>query len=324
VAAEPRAGAQAPLISIPQAPAPPGAEARWIEGSGGVLVRTALFPAPTPGRGSVVLSPGRTEPIEKYFEVIADLTSRGYVVLAHDWRGQGLSQRLLPDRLRGHAVGFQGYLDDHRAVLDAYAGRLPRPWISLGHSMGGCLELLALVKGERRLAAAFLSAPMLAISTRPWPPWLAMRVVQLSEWLGRRDDYALPVYDPAGDRFALDRLTHDRARYDRYKAQLKACPDLAIGALTWGWLDFALKAGEALAAPGALESIDIPVAIVAAAHDHLVLNSVDQQAARRLPRGSYLELEHAYHEILMEADPVRNQVLAAFDDLAAKVTSPRA
>jgi lysophospholipase len=324
VAAEPKAGAPAPLISIPEAPVPGGAQAKWIAAADGVLLRAALFPAKGAVRGSVLLSPGRTEPIEKYFEVIEDLAGRGLVVLAHDWRGQGLSQRLLPDRLRGHAVGFQGYLDDHEALLDAYADVLPRPWISLGHSMGGCLELLALVQGETRLDACFLSAPMLAISTRPWPAWMALRIVRTLKLLGRAQDYALPTYDPAGDRFGFDRLTHDRARYERYKAQLKACPDLAIGALTWGWLDFALQAGAAIAAPGALEAIDIPVSIVAAAHDHLVLNAADREAARRLPKGAYLELDHAFHEILMEADAVRDRVLAAFDQLVAKVTSPRA
>jgi lysophospholipase len=44
-------------------------------------------------RGSVVVSPGRSEPIEKYFEVVQDLLDRGFVVLVHDWRGQGLSHR---------------------------------------------------------------------------------------------------------------------------------------------------------------------------------------------------------------------------------------
>ena len=324
MAAEPKAGASAPLISIPEAPVPEGGQARWIPAADGVLLRAALFPARGPVRGSVLLSPGRTEPIEKYFEVVDDLTGRGLVVLAHDWRGQGLSQRLLPDRLRGHAVGFGGYLDDHRALLEAYADRLPRPWISLGHSMGGCLELLALAQGERLVDGAFLSAPMLAISTRPWPAWIAMRIVQVSKWLGRAQDYALPTYDPTGDRFGFDRLTHDRARYERFKAQLKACPDLAIGALTWGWLDFALQAGTAIAAKGVLEKIEIPVTIVAAAHDHLVLNAADREAARRLPRGRYLELDGAFHEILMEADPVRDRVLEAFDQLVDEVTSPRA
>ena len=324
MAAEPQAGAPAPLISIPEAPVPEGGQAHWIAATDGALLRAALFPVTGTARGSVLLSPGRTEPIEKHFEVIRDLTGRGFVVLAHDWRGQGLSQRLLPDRMRGHAVGFQGYLDDHSLLLDAYADRLPRPWISLGHSMGGCLELLALAKGERRLDACFLSAPMLAVSTQPWPPWLAMRVVHFSQWLGRGAEYALPAYDPSADRFGLEQLTHDRARYDRYKAQLRACPDLAIGALTWGWLDFALKAGAAIAAKGVLEAIQIPVSIVAAAQDHLVLNAADRQAARRLPNGSFLELEGAFHELLMEADPVRNRVLEAFDELAAKVTSPSA
>jgi lysophospholipase len=68
----------------------------------------------------------------------------------------------------------------------------------------------------------------------------------------------------------------------------------------------------------------LPVAIVAAGKDHLVLNAADIAAARRLPRGSYLEIEGAYHEVLMEADPVRDQVFAAFDQLAAEVISPRA
>ena len=320
MAAEPQAGAPAPLISIPQAPVPEGGEAKWIAASDGVLSRAALFPAKGAPRGSVALSPGRTEPIEKYFEVISDLTGRGWVVAAHDWRGQGLSQRLLPDRMRGHAVGYEGYLADHRALLDAYAAELPRPWISFAHSMGGCLALLALVKGENRLDAAFLSSPMLAISTRPWPAWMAVRIVQASRWLGRGAEYALPTYDPAGDRFLLDRLTHDRERYERYKAQLKACPDLAIGALTWDWLDFALKAGAAISAPGALEAVDIPVSMVAAAHDHLVLNAADQEAARRLPKGRYLELEGAFHEILMEADPVRDRVFAAFDQLVGLIS----
>ncbi len=324
MAADPKPGDQAPLISIPEAPAPAGARAEWFEGAGGARLRAALFPATGRARGSVVLSPGRTEPIEKYFEVIGDLTGRGFVVLAHDWRGQGLSQRMLPDRLRGHAQGFDAYVEDHHALLDAFSSRLPPPWIAFGHSMGGCLELLVLAKGEGRFAAAFLSAPMLAIATRPWPAWVARRVVQVSGWLGRGGDYALPTYDPAADRYGLDRLTHDRPRYERYKAQLRACPDLAIGALTWGWLDFALKAGSALARKGALEAVAIPVSIVAAGQDHLVLNAASRDAARRLQRGRYVELEGAYHEILMETDALRDRVLAAFDQLAGEVTSPRA
>ncbi len=322
--AEARPGAPAPLISIPEAPAPEGASAEWFEGFGGARLRAALFPCQGEARGSVVLSPGRTEPIEKYFEVVRELNRRGLVVLAHDWRGQGLSQRMLPDRLRGYAEGFDAYLGDHAALLEAFAARLPKPWIGLGHSMGGCLELLVLAKGEKRLSAAFLSAPMLAVSTGPWPLWFTRAVVGANGLIGRRGAYALPVYDPLAHSFEIDRLTHDRARYELYKAQLIACPDLAIGAITWGWLDFALKAAAAIAAPGALEHVEIPVSIVAAGDDRLVLNAAARIAARRLPRGAYAEIAGAYHELLMETDQVRAEVWAAFDALTASVISPSA
>ncbi|MDI1364796.1 MAG: alpha/beta hydrolase, partial [bacterium] len=102
-----------------------------------------LFPAgqsSTGGpRGSVIVSPGRSEPIEKYYEVVDDLLARGFAVLVHDWRGQGLSARALPDRLKGHAKGFKPFLADYTALLDAFEDRLPKPWIAVGHSMGGCL-----------------------------------------------------------------------------------------------------------------------------------------------------------------------------------------
>ena len=317
-------GPSAPLVGIPEAPIPAGGQAEWFTGAGGVRLRAALFPAQAEARGSVVLSPGRTEPIEKYFETIGDLTGRGFEVLVHDWRGQGLSQRLLPDRLRGHAVSFEDFLADHRALLDAFETRLRPPLIGLGHSMGGGLVLLALVKGEGRLAAAVLSAPMLAISTRPWPGAVASGAARLLGALGRAGDYALPAYDPVTNRFGSDLLTRDMGRYDRFKAQLRACPDLALGALTWGWLNFAFRSATALLAPGALEQVQTPVTIVAAGHERLVLNASSRAAARRLPHGRYIEIPDARHELLMETDDKRDAFWRAFDEAAAAVTPPQA
>src|SRR5512143_3845690 len=93
----------APFLATPAAPAPAGGEAEWCRGAGGARLRAALFAPPGRARGSIVLSPGRGEPIEKYGEFIGECLARGFVVLAHDWRGQGLSARELPDRLKGHA-----------------------------------------------------------------------------------------------------------------------------------------------------------------------------------------------------------------------------
>ena len=317
-------GAPAPLISIPGALAPAGAEAGWFEGAGGARLRAALFPASGAPRGSVVLSPGRTEPIEKYFEVIDELTGRGLQVLAHDWRGQGLSQRLTPDRLQGHAKGYQDFLGDYEALLDAFGPHLPEPRVALSHSMGGCLTLLALVKGETRFRAAVLSAPMLGLSLGGIPKSAAVAMAGLQRLLGRAGMAAIRPYDPLADHFDSDRLTHDRARYDLHKAQLRACPDLAIAGPTWGWLDFAFAATAAIAAPGALEHVQIPVTLVAAGEERLLLNQASRAAARRLPSGRYVEVAGAYHEILMETDDKRAQFWAEFDSVADPIIGPRA
>jgi lysophospholipase len=310
----------APLLDIPEAPVPAGGAAEWFAGAGGVRLRAALFPAPGQPRGSVVVSPGRTEPIEKYYEVIGELRQRGFTVLVHDWRGQGLSFRPLPDRLKGHAVGFADFVADYHCLLAHFGERLPRPWIALGHSMGGCLTALALAHGEdRQFAGALLSAPMLGLQTpgRPKP------AAQALAWIMGRlkgSDYILgQAGDPHGGPFEGNILTHDAARYARYMAQLKACPDLALGAGTWAWLAFAFAASAWLKRDPAVARIAIPVEVLGAGAEALVDNADQRTITARMPQGRWREIPGAYHELFQETDAVRAQVWAAFDELAARV-----
>lgn len=220
----------APLVSIPEAPVPDHGKAEWFRGADGATLRAATFFPAGPARGSVVLSPGRSEPLEKYFEVVDDLLARDFAVLLHDWRGQGLSARALPDRLKGHARGFKTFVSDYEALLDAFETRMPKPWIAVSHSMGGCLTTLALAQGETRFAAAVLSAPMLGLNTAGVPPWLARPLAFVMSRVGLAGEYVQTPYDPLTQTFQGDGLTHDETRYDRYQAQLRAHPEIALGA----------------------------------------------------------------------------------------------
>ena len=252
----------APLVTTPDAPAPPGAEAEWFQGAGGARLRSALFTPTVRPRGSIIRSGGRCEPIEKYYEVVGELLERGFVVLAHDWRGQGLSARELPDRNKGHARGYKPFLEDFQALLRAFEARLPRPWVAVGHSMGGCLTLLALAHGERRFAGAVLSAPMLGVKTGKVRPRHATLAARLHCLLGRAHRYVPGQANrPLEPDFEANVLTHDRARYDRFFGLLAAEPQLALGAPTWGWLDFALRAAAYLARPDRLREITVPVTV---------------------------------------------------------------
>lgn len=311
---------QAPLVATPDAPVPPGGEAEWFSGAGGARLRGAVFtPEETP-RGTVVLSGGRTEPIEKYFEVICELMDRGFVVVAHDWRGQGLSLRELPDRLKGHADGYQAFLTDFTALIGHFRQRMPKPWVAMGHSMGGCLTLLALAHGEaRNFAGAKLSAPMLGIRY-PMPPAMVNALVGFNRLIGQSGAYLLgDPGKPFDDTFEGNVLTHDEGRFKRMRAQIAANPDLALGGATWGWMDFALRAMGYIAVPSNLAVVRIPVVICSAEEDSLVDNAAHAVAVRNLPDGRQVMFPGSRHEILMETDAVRARFWTEFDALAGQV-----
>jgi lysophospholipase len=55
--------------------------------------------------------------------------------------------------------------------------------------------------------------------------------------------------------------------------------------------------------------------VVAAGEERLVVNAAARLLVSRLPNARYLELAGAFHEILMETDPIRAAALAEFDAL---------
>ena len=313
-------GSPAPLYGTQAAPVPTDTAAEWFTGAGGARLRAALAPPSAPPRGSVVLSGGRTEPIEKYFEVAGELAGRGFTVLMHDWRGQGVSQRLLPEPLKGHAHGYADFLTDYTALIETFEARLPKPWVAMGHSMGGCLTALALAKGEDRFAAAVLSAPMFAIFTPPVKPALARLLAGALSGVGLGGALvagAKLTTPPAA--FADNLLTHDARRYARNVEQVEQHPELALGSPTWGWLSFAFAATGELQRGDGPPKVATPVTVVAAGADRIVDTRLLRQVTARFPHGRYLEIPGAYHEILQETDPIRAQFWAAFDAATAGV-----
>ena len=318
----------APLFGRPDAPW--RGAASWVEAADGARLRAALFPAWGTVRGSVVRSPGRTEPIEKYVEVVSELQARGFTVLVHDWRGQGLSERFArigvdpAGDAKGHARGWRRFLSDISRVLDVFGAHLPRPWIALGHSMGGGLNLLAMTRDEGLFDGAVLTAPLLGLRLDGrWPPLIAA-VSAFMTIVGRAGQTTPPASaHPADDGHKTHRggavLTHDRTRWAAYEALLDGAPELVTGDQTWGWLQFAFILSSRLKVPGVLERIQAPVVILGAERDLLVTNAAQRIAADRLPNGRYVEVEGALHEVMMETDARRAVFWREFDALAERV-----
>jgi lysophospholipase len=125
--------------------------------------------------------------------------------------------------------------------------------------------------------------------------------------------------DPLKMAFEDNLVTSDRARFARAQAAVAAHPEIRLAGPTWGWLEAAYRSMARVTAPGYAEAITTPVLIVGAGRDRIVKTAAEKTFARRLPKGSYVEIEDAEHEILMENDSVRARFWAAFDAFVEKV-----
>lgn len=305
------------FVRVPGNEIPEGAEEHWLEGRGGVKVRVMTAPAQGAARGSVIIAPGRTEFIEKYFEVTRELQGRGFAVFCIDWRGQGLSGREVENGLKGHFSSFDDPVNDLSTALKLLAPKLPRPHIGLAHSMGGAIMLRALQTRRVELDAAAFSAPMWGI--QGLTP-MAKKYVRFMTSLGVGGQFAPRVEKKwKRENFKKNPVTHDKERHARGQGLVSEEPRLALAGPTNGWVAAAADATEGFLVPGAFAHVKIPVLVATASEEQLVDNASHDAVAAQLPNATHITIEGAKHEILMERDEFRAQFWAAFDELTERV-----
>src|SRR5215467_11614042 len=163
------------LVSIPANPVPEGAVVGLVKTPDGTSIRFARWPAPRDRKGTVCVFHGRTEFIEKYFEVVRDLVARGFAVATFDWRGQGLSDRILREPRKGHISNFAKYgIDLETFMREVVLPDCPPPLFGLANSMGAAVLMRAAAQGNRWFDRLVLCAPMIKLANIPLLP--AVRV----------------------------------------------------------------------------------------------------------------------------------------------------
>jgi len=301
------------LVSIPANPVPEDAVSGTIKTRDGVNLRFARF-APPPGRrGTVVILQGRAEFIEKYFETIRDLRTRGFAVATLDWRGQGRSDRLLADRYKGHVRRFSDYCAD----LDTFMEQVvlpdcPPPLFALAHSMGGAILIDACMQGRRWFDRVVLSAPMVGLPHVPLHGSASTSLAML-RCLGFGSAYVPSAQKFELKDFAGNVLTSDPVRFARFRAVLDAEPGLGIGAPTIAWAHSAFQQMRRFAEPGYAARLRQPMLMLAAGQDEVVSTPAIEQFGMQLLAGSHVMVPGARHELLQEQDLYRQQFWAAFD-----------
>lgn len=256
---------------------------------------------------------GRSEFIEKYFEVIKDLHARRLNVAMMDWRGQGLSERLLPIHQKGHITDFGAYKSDLVLFTEQFAiKKFKPPYILVTHSMGGVPALQLLGDGYDKFLCAVLCAPM----TRIFPGNLHRKMIELlanAACTVGGATRSIPGVKEYSVEFKGNVLTSDEPRHSRFRELQAVAPNAIIREPTYGWLKAANDAMQDLHRPGRFEKLTTPIRIVSAANDQIVVSDDHETLANQSALIDRVVIADALHEILVERDVIRAQYWEAFD-----------
>jgi lysophospholipase len=307
------------LIALAKNPAPSGAVVDTLKTHDGLELRYARWDAnQSPRLGTVCLFGGRTEFIEKYFEVVADLRRRGFAVATLDWRGQGGSDRPLANARKAHIGNFS----DHDKDLNLFMRQVvlpdcPPPYIGLAHSMGGNILLRAAARPDLWFDRLVLSAPMIRLNQKllPMSRGLVRVVTTTASIFGGGKAYVRKGSDDYGETapFEGNLLTSDRERYARNNAIVVAEPKLGLGSPTNGWMRAGFSSMRMISAPTHVGAIKSPILFVLAGEDSIADSPFIEEYAGRIKLARAITIPYSKHEILQERDDLRQQFWAAFD-----------
>ena len=292
----------------------------------GHKLRTACWPTEEGSRGIIILVNGHREYMEKYSEFISDLLGRGFAVYTLDNRGQGLSDRLLPNRLKSYSEDFECFSNDLNEFVTNIVMKDPRaknlPLYLVGHSMGGhvCLRYLHDFPGV--IDKAVIMAPMIGFSLGNFlAKAVTTFVIRMARKWGCRKNFAFGQgFEFSKERHLIKQklLTHDDGRYAQEVDIIGTMPDLYVGGATFGWLDAALNSMEVIQKPNYLREITLPLLVVLAGEDQIV----DSQASSDFFSGAgnnitLVTLKGARHEMYRESDLYRDPLWQEIDRFLA-------
>ncbi len=299
------------LASSSGRPIPEGLKAGTIQTADGCNLRYAICADQPGSRGTVCVFHGRRGYIERDYETVEDLKRRGFSVALLDWRGQGRSGRLLKDHRKGHIKNFRQYDADLEAFMkQVVLPDCPPPYYGLAHSTGANVLLRALQKSTW-FEASILLAPMIGFRHTKISLTVLGAIINFLTatgfgWLSFPGDYKTRV-------FSRNELTHDERRFDRQVELLAQHPDLDLGGPTVGWLSASLAANKYLMSLKGDDVLHSPVLIVASGDERVISQENIHKFSSRVGGVPMVTVEHAYHEILLERDSMREQFWAAFD-----------
>lgn len=283
----------------------------------GSVMRWAHAPLPGATKRLLIL-PGWGEWLEKYEDAIAAWQQRGYEVFMVEWRGQGLSSRFLPDSAMAWLPSLEVLVEDLAAFFAAHLTDNPLPLHLFCHSLGAHLGLrwcYAKPQQAARVERMVLAAILHRLKPKPFPNGVAKAIARLGVYAGFGKHYAFGQagFNQGRQYFPKNVLTHDATRFGRMMAQLQANPNLAVGGMSFGFIDAAFRSIAALEKSLAKSPPATPCLLLIPEDDPLVESAAMHQLAQALPHSQKAVFSNANHELLQEIDAIRTAVWEEID-----------
>jgi len=258
-------------------------------------------------KGSILLLSGRREFMEKYLETIEELNQEGFDVYSLDWRGQGLSSRILANRHKGFIDDYDVYIYDlNMFITKIVMPESVHPLIIIAHSMGGHIALRFMHDHPDLADMAVLTSPMIDIFASSLSRRFVKLITRMAIKTGFSHSYTIGSGDYTVEKFKGNELTSDPVRFADTQNAIIKNPDLALGGVTYGWLTATLKSIDILTQPGFAAKITTPILMVIAGNDKIVSTNAQKQFCTMLPNCKLIEISEARHEIFKETDAVRS------------------
>lgn len=262
--------------------------------------------------GCVIISSGRIESLLKYKELVYDLYQNGYSVFIHDHRGQGLTGRMLDNPQIGYVASFSDYVSDFKQFIDQVVSKnsLHKPNL-LCHSMGGAIGALMVLRYPDLFEKVAFSAPMFGI--RPaLPNWFSKLLLALHAKLNGENSYFFGQGHYDWQPFDVNELTHSETRYQIFRQEYQAAPEVQLGGVSGHWLKMAAEAMNEIEQN--VHAFAIPALVIQAGADQIVDNKRQSRVVAKMAHSQLKVIDGSKHELLEERDEFRIPCLMAILD----------
>ena len=296
---------------------PHAANTNYKATTDGIRVRTSFWAANDPV-GTVFVFPGRADYIEKYGGLANFCLSNNLNVIAIDWRGQGLSERLLDDKNIGHIEDFKNYQNDVEVIIkEAKDASLVKPWIIFAHSMGGLIGLRTLHDNPVFEKVVFTS-PMWGIQMPPILKSGASIIMSLISLIGKMETYA-PTTSPKtrilNEEYEFNKLTSDIRNFKLLRQQLIQHPDLQIGGPSSAWVSAALDEIEFQIGK---EPPITPALCFLGEKEEIIDNLAVREFCKNWDSCDLISIPDAKHDLLMEKKMILHSLFEKLEKFIKK------